>query len=151
MTADKKRTLTEKQILFLEYLFDEECRGNVGKALRKAGYEGMSPNQIISSLHEEITDLANKKIAAESGQAVFAMLDALSSPNALGTANKIKAATEVLNRAGVQKKTEENTIKIPESGIVILPAKVHLEVDAPVSDRDTKVTIDVPQEAKDGA
>lgn len=129
---EQTRELTEMQRSFLDHLFSEECRGNVRKAMDAAGYSKTTPTSVvISSLSDEISELAQRVVATESGQAVFALFDILQNPNSLGASNKLKAAREILDRAGVTKKSDDLSVKIPQGGIVILPAK-----QAPVIEGD---------------
>lgn len=132
MTDKKKKELTDLQKKFLDCLMDDEHRGNIRKAMKTAGYADTVPSSsVLKSLHEEITELAKQTIAAHSGVAVFATLDILDNPAALGAANKLNAAKSILDRAGVHKKEDTDVnLKVPTNGLVILPAKEY--------DRDEK-------------
>ena len=124
--------LTEKQKLFVEALFSEEAAGNHVIALRMAGYgENTRFSDVIKSdvLAEAVVQEAKNYLARNSGKAAFALVNSLFNPSDVGVANKIKAAESILNRVGV-KETSGQELKIPESGIVILPAKsVRVERD----------------------
>lgn len=121
----KERELTDLQKKFLDVLMSDEARGDIRKAMRIAGYSDSTPTSLIlSSLSDEIISVAKKVLASSSTQAVFATLDVLESPGALGAANKLKAAQILLDRAGVaQEKEESVNLKVPSGGLIILPAK----------------------------
>lgn len=121
----KEPKLTELQQKFVEALFSEEAQGNISKAIRMAGYaEGTSQTAVLSS--KQVTDAivaeAKSFMARNSGRAAWGLVNVLDKPNDFGANNKLKAAMEILNRAGVKDESESNQ-KLPESGIVILPAK----------------------------
>lgn len=119
--SEKKKELTEMQQNFLDALFGE-AEGNPTVAKRIAGYaDSVSGSSVAHSLYEEIVERAKKHLASQSAKAAFKLIEAMDRPSDAGTSNKLKAATEVLNRAGVKEK--EEGISVPESGIIILPAK----------------------------
>lgn len=132
--TDKKKTkeLTELQKNFIVCLFSEESKGNPVIAKRMAGYaDSVRTSELVESLYDEILEYGKKYLAANSPQAIYALLDTLINPSQMGGANKLKAAQDVLDRVGVDKRKEAtDTLKIPESGLVILPAKsVRIDVD----------------------
>lgn len=121
----KEPKLTELQQKFVEALFSEEAQGNISKALRMAGYaEGTSQHAVLSSkpVTDAIIAAAKDFLAKNSGRAAWGLVNILDKPNDFGASNKLKAATEILNRAGVKDESESGQ-KLPESGIIILPAK----------------------------
>lgn len=126
MAEEKKkeeRKLTDLQKAFLDHLFDE-AEGDVRKAMDLAGYSKFTRlSEVLEPLAEEISDRALKAISANAGKAVFSLIQVLNTPHQNGAANKIKAAQAILERAGVQRKSEGVQINLPENGIVILPAK----------------------------
>ena len=120
----KERILTDQQNAFLEALFSDECKGNFKKAKEVAGFaENTTVAYILNTLQDEIIDRAKKMFVLASGEAYHGMRDVLKDGATLGAVNKLKAAQEILNRAGITSKEDSNQIKIPESGVVILPAK----------------------------
>lgn len=120
---DKPRELTEMQKAFLSFLF-EEAEGDVRRAMDLAGYsKSTRVSEVTNSLAEEISELSLKSLSSSSAQAVLSLLSVLRTPHQNGAANRLKAAQQILDRAGVQKKTDSIDLKIPENGIVILPAK----------------------------
>lgn len=137
----KKRELTELQKNFILALFSEESKGNPVIAKRIAGYaDTVRTSELVESLHDEILEYGKKYLAANSPQAIYALLDTLINPSQMGGANKLKAAQDVLDRVGVDKRKEAtDTLKIPESGLVILPAKsVKIDVDTTRSASSTE-------------
>lgn len=123
MSKDKKE-LTDLQKRFLSCFLDEEHKGNIRSAMRAAGYnDSTSVANVVEALHEEMTEAALKVIGANSMKAAFGMLGILDDPESLGAANKIKAAKEILDRAGVKQRDEDTNIQVHKGGIVILPAK----------------------------
>lgn len=119
----KNKELTELQQKFLSVLFDE-AQGDVHKARELAGYSTkVAVSEIIRPLSEEIIELATRRLAVESVAAVFAMTHAMKNGAELGTANKIKAAKEILDRAGIQKKGEDQITLSPDTVVILLPDK----------------------------
>lgn len=121
----KKRELTELEQKFLDFLFSEDAQGNPTIAKELAGY---SPNTstygILKQLSEEIRERAKQTLATYSGQAVWTLINMLgSNASDAGAMNKIKAAQEILNRAAIKENEESNTLNVPKTGLVILPAK----------------------------
>lgn len=117
-----ERIYTQQQSAFLEVLFNE-AKGNLRKAMTLAGYGDNTPvSQVVKSLSKEITELSREYLAAHSAKATIAMINVLDDPSALGTPNLIKAAENILNRAGVAQK-DGVSLDIPDGGLVILPAK----------------------------
>lgn len=117
----KIRNLTEKQEKFLQILL--ECRGNVSEACRRAGYsENTDPYLIAKSLKDEIVELAKDYLSTNGIKAAISLTEVIDDPTALGNREKLKAATELLDRVGVYK-----TEKVEHSGldnsIVLLPPK----------------------------
>lgn len=117
------RELTEKQGLFLHYIATEECKGDFRKAMKLAGYSDTTPiKDVVGSLRDELIEVGQNLLAANSIKAVMGMADLIDSPNTLGAANKLNAAKEIMDRAGLNKK-EEKTTTLKIDGVIILPAK----------------------------
>ena len=114
--------MTEKQQAFLDHLFDDDVRGNYRLAARKAGYsDDTSISSITAPLEEQIIEVSRKYIARMSVEAAVAMSDVLAKPHMPGTASKIAAAKDLMDRAGLKKpeKFEVDT----KGGIFFLPEK----------------------------
>jgi hypothetical protein len=115
------KKLTDKQQKFLDVLFDE-AEGDPVKAKRLAGYSNnCSTTEIVNSLQDEIYELTKKFIARSSTKAAFAMASVLDRPMDIGNKEKMAAAKDILDRAGLVK-TEKVEIKSKEP-VFILPAK----------------------------
>lgn len=121
--AKKTRVLTEMQRKFLDALFDE-AEGDYRLALKIAGYsEGSKPWDVVESLREEIHELTMRKLTLAGPKAAAKLIKLLDSPNEAGAVTIIKVAQEVLNRSGAVAKTSDIDLKVPQGGLIIMPAK----------------------------
>jgi hypothetical protein len=124
MTQSITRELTSKQKLFLEALSSKEIAGDIRAAMRAAGYSDNSPLQIVlGPLRNEIIEIGETILAAHSVQASFGLVDSMNNPSKPGTNNKIAAAKELLDRAGLGKKGEGGGTTVQTQNIFIMPAK----------------------------
>jgi len=115
-----KRSLTKQQELFLEALFGE-ADGDLYAAKRIAGYSpNYSMSEVISTLKDEIVERTKTYLALHAPKASIKLTKVLDAPEKLGNDNILKAAKEILDRAGVNK---SETVEIGSGGIFILPAK----------------------------
>ncbi len=115
------RNLTENQQKFLEVLFDE-AGGDVVRAKQLAGYSDKTPTRlIVESLKDEIFDGTKTYMARIGPKAAVAFGQALVDPTELGVKEKMSAAKEVLDRAGIVK-TERVEVQA-SGGLFILPPK----------------------------
>ena len=116
-----KKELTEQQKRFLEVLF-ADANGNINQAMRMAGFsEGYSRRQLTNSLKEEIIEATQLYIAMAAPKAAVAMINAIDDPTELGLKEKMSAAKDLLDRAGLVK-TEKVQVE-STGGIMVLPAK----------------------------
>jgi hypothetical protein len=116
-----KRTLTEKQELFLAVLF-EQAEGDPLKAKKLAGYsDNVSTSSVTASLVDEIADLTRKFIAQSSTKAAYTMFKVMGDVDMLGAKEKMTAAKDLMDRAGFVK-TEKVEVSTVEP-VFILPAK----------------------------
>ena len=116
------RNLTEKQQKFLDVLFDE-AGGDVVQAKKLAGYgEQSSTTAIVESLKDEIGDRTRSYFARTAPKAAMAMVGALSDPTELGIRDKMSAAKDLLDRAGLGK-VEKIDVGSSSGGVFILPSK----------------------------
>lgn len=119
----KERVLTDNQKKFLDALFGE-ANGDPELAKKLAGYsESVRVSEITKSLKQELTELSQDKLSVFAMKATIALLDILDNPNQAGALTKMKAIQEVLNRVGVQTKTDSVDLKVPAGGLFIMPAK----------------------------
>ena len=116
------RALTENQQRFLEVLFDE-AGGDVVLAKKLAGYsETSSTAAIVESLKDEIADRTRTYFARTAPKAAMAMVGALSDPTELGIKEKMVAAKDLLDRAGLGK-VDKVDVSSSSGGIFYLPSK----------------------------
>ena len=115
------RQLTENQQKFLEVLVDE-AGGDVVAAKKLAGYsEGTSTRVIVESLKDEIADATRSYFARTAPRAAMAMSNALLDPTELGIRDKMAAAKDLLDRAGLGK--VEKVDVTSSGGVFYLPPK----------------------------
>ena len=120
---EQKKELTDKQKLFLDALMSEECKGNIKKAMKVAGYaDNTSSTVVVAALKEEINDRAAMVMAMNAPKAAWGMVDVLDDPSAMGARNSISAAREILDRSGLVKK-EQVEVTSQGGGMFILPPK----------------------------
>lgn len=116
------KQLTEQQQRFLDVLFDE-AGGNLKKAMRLAGYsEGYTTTQIAKVLKEEIIEATQLYMALNAPKAAAAMVGAIDDPTELGLKEKMSAAKDLMDRAGLVK-TEKVQVESNTGGVMLLPAK----------------------------
>jgi hypothetical protein len=115
------KQLTEMQQKFLEVLFDE-AGGDVVQAKKLAGYSDNTPTRlIVDALKEEITEATRTYFARIAPKAAMAMSQALYDPTELGIRDKMSAAKDLLDRAGLAK-TEKVDVT-SSGGVFYLPPK----------------------------
>lgn len=106
---------------FLEVLFDE-AGGNFHKAKEIAGFaKGTRTSYIVSQIEEDIVEATKKFIISNGVKAAYAMKEIMDDPVALGNREKMAAAKDTLDRAGL-KQSEKVEVKT-ESPLFILPPK----------------------------
>jgi len=116
------RSLTENQQKFLEVLFDD-AGGDVVLAKRLAGYSEKTPTRlIVEALKDEIADATRSYFSRSAPKAVMALVGALADPTELGIKEKMAAAKDLLDRAGLGK-VEKMDVTSNGGGIFYLPPK----------------------------
>ena len=116
------RSLTENQQKFLEVLFDD-AGGDVVLAKRLAGYSEKTPTRlIVEALKDEIADATRSYFSRSAPKAVMALVGALADPTELGIKEKMAAAKDLLDRAGLGK-VERMDVTSNGGGIFYLPPK----------------------------
>jgi hypothetical protein len=112
--------MTEQQEKFLNALFGE-AQGNFREAMRIAGYASTEYQaRLIRQMKNEIIERAEYMLAANAPKAVLSMSGILDDPSALGNRDRLAAAKEILDRAGLVK-TEKIEHKTIGASIIILP------------------------------
>lgn len=115
------RNLTEKQVKFLEVLFDE-AGGDVVAAKKLAGYAPeSSTTAVVESLKDEIADKTRTYFARSAPKAAMAMVGAIYDPTELGIKEKMVAAKDLLDRAGLSK--VDKVEMTASGGVFYLPPK----------------------------
>ena len=115
------RNLNEKQTKFLEVLF-EEAGGDAVQAKKLAGYSDNTPTtHIVNALKDEIFEATKTYMSRLGPKAAVAYGSALTDPTQLGVKEKMVAAGQILDRAGIVK-TEKVTVE-SSGGLFILPPK----------------------------
>lgn len=115
------KELTDQHKRFLEVLFTD-AGGNINQAMRMAGFsEGYSRRSLTNYLKEEIIEATQLYIAMAAPKAAVAMINAIDDPTELGLKEKMSAAKDLLDRAGLVK-TEKVQVE-STGGIMVLPAK----------------------------
>lgn len=127
-TSKLTRSTKEMQEIFLEALAGE-ANGNLRAAMRIAGYsEGYPTARLIQTLSKEIIRVGEQLLAAHTIKAALSLVDGMDNGAMPGTANKINAAKEILDRAGVSKKNDQSTPPSTQT-IVLLPAKEKVSIE----------------------
>ncbi len=116
------KTLTEREEKFLEALFGA-AKGDPKEAKKLAGYPTNMPvSNIVRRLKEEILEGTHNYLAMNAPSAVVALVQiVLEAGPVIGAKEKIAAAKEILDRAGVVK-TEKREVT-HTGGIALLPPK----------------------------
>jgi hypothetical protein len=115
------KKLTEQQAKFIEVLFTE-AGGDPVKARKLAGYsDNSSTKEIMDSIKEEVIQATQLYIATNAPRAAMAVVSGIVDPTELGIKEKLNAAKDLLDRAGVVK-TEKMQIEA-SNGVMILPPK----------------------------
>lgn len=122
MIMTTKKELTEQQKKFIEVLF-AEAAGDPVKARKLAGYsEGYSTKAIMNTIREEVIEATQLFIAMNAPRAAMAVVSGVIDPTELGMKDKLNAAKDLLDRAGLVK-TEKVQLEANTGGIMFLPAK----------------------------
>lgn len=118
-----ERNYSDKQLAFLEAMAGE-ARGNIGAAIRAAGYgSGVAARDVVPYLQDELIAIAEHILAYNAPKAAFGMVGVIDDPTALGAKNSVAAAKEILDRVGIVKKEKLEVSSEDGSGIFILPPK----------------------------
>ena len=105
----------------MQVLFDE-AQGDVVQAKKLAGYsDGYATKSIIEGLKDEIFEATKSYMARLGPKAAVAYGSALTDPTQLGVKEKMVAAGQILDRAGIVK-TERVAVE-SSGGLFILPPK----------------------------
>ena len=121
------RKLTERQQKFIDALF-AEANGSIKDAKIIAGYSPNTNNQeIIKGIKDEIFEATQLYMASNAPRAAMAMVGGIVDPTELGIRDKMSAAKDLLDRAGLVK-TEKMQVE-STGGVMLLPPKNDTEED----------------------
>jgi hypothetical protein len=129
------KDLTDKEIIFLEVLFDETARGmplEEAKFVARdaAGYvETTHPNSILRRLKDEINNRATEELAMKLPDVIQKVDGILQDPTQLGAKHLLEAATWIADRAGLVKKDQSTVTLRTEQGIIVMPPKKKIEME----------------------
>ena len=116
------RILTEKQQMFLNVLF-EGANGDVVAAKKLAGYSENTPTtEVIKGLKDEIMEATQLYMSRNAPKAAMAMVGGLYDPTELGIRDKMAAAKDLLDRAGLGK-VDKVDVSSSSGGVFFLPSK----------------------------
>jgi len=125
----KDRELTEQQSQFLSLLF--ENGGNVRQAALDAGYSSGSVAWLKQSLAEEIVERTKSLLATNALKAATRLVNTIDNPvPERGDELRFRAAESLLNRVGVAKQETLNHNVQAVHGVVLLPPKKEVIIDA---------------------
>jgi len=126
LPPQKKKEPNEQQQKFLDALA-HEAKGNIKQALAIAGYAETSQSNIVSSLKDEIVEVATKILAKSAPMASQKLVEILMSDDPIPQVGaKLQAAQTLLDRVGVAKRDKLDVTHTAASGIFILPNKEQL-------------------------
>ena len=125
----KDRQLTSQQNHFLELPF--ENGGQVTAAALDAGYSRGSAAWLKSSLSDEIIERTKQVLATNALKAANRVITTIDNPAPeRGDELRLKAAESLLNRVGVAKQEQINHNVTAIHGVVLLPPKKEVVIDA---------------------
>jgi len=122
-----KRELTEKQQSLLDH--HVETKGDMKEAAKLAGYSS-SYHYVVKSLKSEILELTTEILATSAPKAAFKLLEIMESTRpVIQAANKLTAATTVLDRVGVVKIDRVDVNHSVGGGIFLMPDKAPIDLN----------------------
>jgi len=127
--TNKKAALTEKQEQFLDALF--ENNGNMTVAAELVGYSPKSVTWLKERLADEIIERTKTMLASHSLQAANKLVSLVTAIDIeRGDELRMKAAESILNRVGIAKQETMNHNVQAIHGVVLLPPKKEVVIDA---------------------
>ena len=122
LPKDKEKTkeMTERQTALLNNL--PACNYDPVKAAELAGYS--DPHSAVKRMRKELITYAENMLATAAPQAVFGIIQSLTSDKPIPQANiKLKAAESILDRTGLGKKETLDVNHKVNGGVFLLPEK----------------------------
>lgn len=124
----EKVQLTEQEQMFVDILFDGQVMRNPEEAKLLAGYPRSYPVlKIIKRVSETLIQKYDDYLTLYASKGIAGLMDVLDSPETPGSAIKLKAVIELLDRAGVVKKEKTEVASNAPSYIFFLPQKNSLD------------------------
>ncbi len=119
------KPLTERELLFLEYLFEEGPEGNPKQAAIRAGYSKTTDvYEILNRLvHDVIRRKADAMILYYVSESIKTIIKVMQDPTEPGAPMALKAAESLLDRAGFSRKDKLEVEHQAPNGIIIIPPK----------------------------
>ncbi len=122
--------LTEQEEKFLDYLFDGTEVRHPDEAKVLAGYPQDYPYlKIIRKCNEALLQRYDDYLATFAPKGLAGLMDVVENPHIPGSAVKLKAIVELLNRAGVVTKERKETQGAGPSYVFLLPPKQNIKED----------------------
>lgn len=114
--------MNQRQEAFIDALFGD-AKGNFNEAKRMAGYsDNTKVSDILDTIAPEISNRIHKLFVKQGIKAAFAIEGILDDPTALGNKDKLAAAKDILDRAGL-KATDKVEVKGDSVPVWVLPKK----------------------------
>lgn len=123
-----KQELTSQEQLFLDYLFDGNSIRHPDEAKVLAGYPQDYPwLKIMSKCNEALIKKYDDYLTLTAGKGLVGLVDVIENSHIPGSAVKLKAIIELLDRGGVVKKeSKESSVNTP-SYVFLLPQKQEIK------------------------
>jgi hypothetical protein len=121
----EKVNLTQQEQMFIDLLFDGQQMRHPDEAKQMAGYPANYPVlSIIKKVKDELINKYNDYLALYAPKGLAALMDVLANSETPGAKVKLAAAMELLDRAGVNKKQNNEQITQQPNFIFYLPNKI---------------------------
>ena len=120
----RNRTLTKKQSVFLDSLFDNG--GDVIGAMNSAGYHSGSRSNLMHSVKHQIIERSRNQLAGSTVKSINRLAEALDADGTIPNSQvelRMKAANDILDRVGMGKRQELDIRAEVIHGVVLLPPK----------------------------
>jgi hypothetical protein len=116
--------LSAQEQAFIDHLFDGQVMRHPDEAKQMAGYPKDYPVlKIVKAVRQELIDKYDDFLALYAPKGMVGLMQVLESPETPGSAIKLKAVVELLNRAGVTTKEKKEAQAEVQSFVYFLPNK----------------------------
>ena len=125
-----KKKLTKQQDKFLTEMLSNG--GNVKEAMEIAKYHPSSRSHLMASMKDELIERAKISLAGSTVKSVKRIEEALDADGTIPTSQmelRMKAAADILDRAGISKRQEIDIKGEIIHGVVLLPPKKEVVLD----------------------